>query len=113
MDERYLSRVQKTLKRALDPTTLMALARSSGFCQRMRSVAPHEMVVALLAAMGSRSTETIADVVRVFNTLTEHRIAYKPFHNKLAKEAFPEFMRLIVSHRSNSSPCCGQRVVVV
>jgi hypothetical protein len=82
----------------LDPAAIMSLARSSGFCQRMRSVSPHEVVVALVAAMATRTTETIADVVRVFNTVTEHRIAYKPFHNKLAKPQFPEFMRLVVCH---------------
>ena len=98
MDEQYLIKVQSALARALDPATLMRLARSSGFCQRMRSVSPHEVVVALVAAMATRTTETIADVVRVFNTVTEHRMAYKPFHNKLAKSQFPEFMRLVVCH---------------
>ena len=98
MNERKLSRLQSALTRALDPSTIMELARSTGFCQRLRTIYPHEVVVALVAAMGTRSTETIADVVRVFNTVTEHRVAYKPFRNKLAKPAFPEFMRLVVSH---------------
>jgi len=98
VNERDFSRVQSALLRAMEPSTIMRLARQSGFCQRMRSVSPHEVVVALIAAMATRSTETIADVVRIFNTLTDHRIAYKPFHNKLAKPQFPEFMRLVVSH---------------
>lgn len=98
VNERHLSRVQSALNRAMDPSAILAIARSTGFCQRLRSVAPHEVVVALVAAMATRTTETIADIVRVFNTVTEHGMAYKPFHNKLAKPAFPEFMRLVVSH---------------
>ncbi len=98
MNEQHISRVQSALTRAMSASKIMALARSTGFCERMRSVAPHEVVVALIAAMATRSTRTIADVVRVFNTVTEHNIAYKPFHNKLSKAAFPEFMRMVVSH---------------
>ena len=98
MHEGHLSRVQSALSRAMSPSAILAIGRSTGFCQRMRSIHPQEVVVALVAAMATRTTETIADVVRIFNAVTEHHVAYKPFHNKLAKPAFPEFMRLVVSH---------------
>jgi hypothetical protein len=67
----------------------------------MRSVAPQELVVSVIAAMATQSTETIADVQRTFNALTGRTLAYKPFHKKLAKPSFAEFMRMIVSHLLN------------
>ena len=69
MDEQQLSRTQTALARALNPATLMELARHSGFCQRMRLVSSHELVVALVASMATQTTETIADIVRIFNVL--------------------------------------------
>lgn len=98
MDERNLSRVQSELTQAMDPEALMRLARSSGFCQRMRSVFPHEVAVAVIACMATQKTETIADVLRAFNGLTGHNSAYKPFHKKLSKPEFAEFMRMVVCH---------------
>jgi hypothetical protein len=56
------------------------------------------LVVAVIAAVATQSTESIADVQRTFNALTGRTLAYKPFHKKLAKPGFAEFMRLIVSH---------------
>ena len=101
MDERNLARAQRELTAALEPEALMRLARSSGFCERMRTVFPHEVAVALIASMATQKTETIADVLRVFNTLTGHDSAYKPFHKKLSKPSFAEYMRLVVGHLLN------------
>jgi hypothetical protein len=98
MDKAQLSKIGAALARAMDPATMMRLARASGFCQRMRSVSPQQLVVAVIAAMATQSTETIADVQRTFNALTGRTMAYKPFHKKLAKPAFPELMRTIVAH---------------
>lgn len=64
----------------------------------MRSVTPQELVVAVVAAMATQSTETIADVPRTFNVLTGRTHAYKPFHKKLAKPGFAKLMRMIVAH---------------
>ena len=98
MDERQLRRTQSELTQAMDPALLMRLARSSGFCQRMRSVFPHEVAASVIACMATQKTETIADVHRVFNGLTGHDSAYKPFHKKLSKPEFAEFMRRVVCH---------------
>lgn len=98
MDARHLSRAQFALTQAMDPTALMRLARSSGFCRRMRSIFPHEVAVAVVTCMATQKTETIADVLRVFNALTGHNSAYKPFHKKLSKPEFPDFMRMVVGH---------------
>ncbi|MGZ9275453.1 MAG: IS4 family transposase, partial [Nitrospira sp.] len=98
VDKAQLSKIGAALARALDADTMMRMARTSGFCQRMRSVTPRELVVSVIAAMATQSTETIADVQRTFNALTGRKLAYKPFHKKLAKPGFAELMRMIVSH---------------
>lgn len=98
MDKAQLSKVGAALARSVNAGAIMRMARSSGFCQRMRSVTPQELAVAVIAAMATQSTETIADVQRTFNALNGRTMAYKPFHKSLAKPAFPEFMRLIVGH---------------
>jgi hypothetical protein len=98
VDGRHLSRINKALTRALNADAMMRMARASGFCQRMRTVPPHELAVAVIAAMATRSTETIADVQRMFNGLTDGTVAYKPFHKKLARPSFAVFMREVVAH---------------
>jgi hypothetical protein len=98
MDKAQLSKIGAALARAMDAGTMMRLARASGFCERMRSVAPQELAVAVIAAMATQNTETIADVQRTFNALTGRTMAYKPFHKKLAKPAFAEFMSMLVAH---------------
>lgn len=98
MDRAQLSKIGAALARALDADTIMRMARTSGFCQRMRTVTPQELVVAVIAAMATQNTETIADIQRTFNALTGRSLAYKPFHNKLAKPSFAELMRMIVGH---------------
>jgi hypothetical protein len=101
VDKAELSKVGAALARALDADTMMQMARACGFCQRMRSVAPRELVVAVIAAMATQHTETTADVQRTFNALTGRDLAYKPFHKKLAKPSFSELMRRVVAHLMN------------
>jgi hypothetical protein len=78
VDKTQLSKIGAELARAMDAATMMRLARASGFCQRMRSVSPQQLVVAVIAAMATQTTETIADVQRTFNALTGRAMAYKP-----------------------------------
>ena len=49
------------------------------------------MAIALLTSLSCHSTQTLADILRVFNALTDRSVRYKPFHNQLAKHAFPTF----------------------
>jgi len=96
-----LSKIRIALERAMSSDTMMRMAKGSGFCERLRSVQPQEVALAVIAAMATRTTETIADIQRLFNALTGRTMAYKPFHNKLAKPAFAEYMRMLVSHLLN------------
>jgi hypothetical protein len=61
--------------------------------ERLREVTPFRLAASLIGAMGSRSVETIADLQRSFHAVTGRGVRYKPFHNQLAKESFPVFMR--------------------
>ena len=65
VDRAQLSKNGAALARALNSDTMMPMARTSGLCQRMRSVTPQELVVAVIAAMATQSTETIADVLEI------------------------------------------------
>jgi hypothetical protein len=68
MDRAKLSKFEAALARALDADTMMRMARTSGFCQRMRSVTAQELAVAVIAAMATQSTQTIADVQRMLTS---------------------------------------------
>jgi len=63
LNSKEFSRVQRKLEKVLDEQTLTAVARASGFTKRVRTVAPMSLVVAVLVALGTRKTESIADIV--------------------------------------------------
>jgi hypothetical protein len=101
VDDSNLISIGAAFGRAMNSVTLTGLARDSKFCERMRTVSPHEVVVGVIAAMATQSTQSIADIQRTFNALSGHCTAYKPFHKKLAKAQFPTLMRAVVCHLLN------------
>ena len=98
MNNREVSRVRRALERAISREAATRAASCVGFTRRLRTIRPFELMVALLAAFGGRTTKTIADVVRVFNLMTGNAVAYKPFHNQLRKAAFPAWAERIALH---------------
>lgn len=98
LNSKQLTILQTKLKRALDDEALTKIARTTGFTERIRSITPAGLAMAFIYAMAGRETETLADVLRSFNALTDNTVQYKPFHNQLAKKAFPEFMRGTLCH---------------
>ena len=102
MNSREFSRARRKLQTVFDEKTIIDLARASGFTQRMRTITPMRLTLAVLMALGTRKTETIADIVRTFNLLTGANVAYKPLHKQLAKDTFSTFMQSIVSHIINN-----------
>jgi len=93
-----LIRTRNILKQSLDPVVVTQIARNTGFTVRIRDVQPAALANTLIYNCGARKTETLADLQRTFNALTGKTVHYKPFHNQLAKPAFPEFFREILSH---------------
>ena len=53
--------------------------------------------MSLLVSCATMRVETLADIQRCFNALFGTTVAYKPFHNQLAKWRFGDFMRELVS----------------
>ena len=84
------------IKRVLSPTRLNDLGRQVGFCHRERLVTPYRLVLGLLASHATGRVETLADIQRQFNALFGTTVAYKPFHNQLAKRLFKDFMRAVL-----------------
>ena len=80
----------------LSQTRLNDLGRRVGFCYRERLITPYRLVLSLLASHATGSVETLADIQRQFNALFGTTVAYKPFHNQLAKRSFKDFMREVL-----------------
>jgi hypothetical protein len=72
------------------------VAREVGFLQRKRKVSPVGLLVACLSTLGTGPVAWLADILRTFNKNNEGSVQYKPFHNQLRKEAFPEFLLRIL-----------------
>ena len=91
MNTRQCTKFSHRLTQVLGAGTITRLGRTTGFTHRLREVTPHRMAIALLTSLSCHSTQTLADILRVFNALTDRSVRYKPFHNQLAKHAFPTF----------------------
>ena len=82
----------KKFKQAFSEAELEELGAQTGFCKRRRTVTPYRLVIALMESLSTGRIETLADILRAFNGLHGESVQYKPFHNQLAKEKFPELM---------------------
>ena len=80
-------------KRVLSAHSVNALGRLTRYCHRERVITPHRMAMSLMASCARGQVQTLADLQRDFNALFGTSVAYKPFHNQLAKRQFADFMR--------------------
>jgi len=97
MEREELSTLAARFKRVMSETELNALGREVRFCRRERTLTPFRLAVAIVGSFALRPVETLADLHRAFNALFDAEVEYKPFHNQLAKWAFPAFMRELAS----------------
>ena len=88
-----LTRIGDMLRQALAMPTVNDLGRVTGQAQRLRTVTPHRLFLAIVSALAARRVETLADLLRVFNHQQGVRVAYKAFYNRLARPGFEAFMR--------------------
>lgn len=93
MEREELSTLAARFKRVMSDTELSALDRAMRFCHRERTLTPFRLAVAIVGSFALRPVETLADLQRAFNALFDTEVEYKPFHNQLAKWAFPSFVR--------------------
>jgi hypothetical protein len=97
MGREQLSKFVNQFKRVMSPERVNELGRTVRFCRRERVITPYRLAVSLLASCATMRVESLADIQRCFNALFGTTVAYKPFHNQLAKWRFGGFMRELVS----------------
>ena len=86
----------KCLLNTLGEAQVEAIARECKMLRRLRDVTPIGLLVACISTLGASDASWLADILRTFNAFTRKSVQYKPFHNQLAKEAFPEFLRRVL-----------------
>jgi hypothetical protein len=93
MHERKISAVVDQLKEAMGRGSLRQLGEESGFVIRRRTITAERFVPSLLKTLGSRRVESLADLLRDFNSDHGATVFYKPFYEKLDTPCFPRLMR--------------------
>lgn len=88
-----LTKLSHTLGRALAAAAVNQLGRDTGQAQRLRTVTPHRLFLAMVSTLGSGRVESLADLLRAFNHQNGVDVAYKAFYNRLARIGFATFMR--------------------
>jgi len=88
--------IAQILIRTVGESQVEHAARECGLLKRRRDVTPMALLVACLSTLGVADARWLADILRTFNRLTGKTVQYKPFHNQLAKEAFPRFLHKVV-----------------
>lgn len=81
------------LARALSADDVNQLGRETGQSQRLRTITPHGLFLATVAALAAGRVESLADLLREFNYQNDVTVAYKAFYNRLARPGFETFMR--------------------
>ena len=92
-----LTKLSHTLARALSIDQVNQLGRDTGQAERLRTVTPHRLFLAVVATLGSGRVESLADLLRAFNHQNGATVAYKAFYNRLARAGFATFMQRMLA----------------
>jgi hypothetical protein len=92
-----LTRLSQTLARALSVDHVNQLGRDTGQAERLRTVTPHRLFLAIVSTLGSTRVESLADLLRAFNYQNGVTVAYKAFYNRLARVGFATFMQQMLA----------------
>lgn len=91
-----IAEIEKQLKACLGSRCLDECGRQNGLEQRRhRGISSSGLVVSLLASLGSRRIESLADLHRDFQAASESTVNYKPFYEKLDKPGFVRVMKAV------------------
>lgn len=93
--------IAKKLLKVVSEKVVEQIARETGFLKRMRKVTPLGLLIACISTLGISDVKWLADILRTFNKLNDESLQYKPFHNQLKKESFPEFLRQVLERALN------------
>ena len=88
-----LVKVRSTLARALSVEDVNDLGHTTGQAERLRTVTPHQLFLAMVSTLAGAKVESLADLLRAFNYQNGVQVAYKAFSNRLARGNFPVFVR--------------------
>ena len=88
-----LSRVRATLARALSAEGVNHLGRMTGQAERVRTVTPRRLFLAIVSALAGANVYSLADLLRTFNDQNGVQVAYKVFYDRLARLGFATFIR--------------------
>jgi hypothetical protein len=69
------------------------LGRTSGQAERLRTVTPHRLFLAIVSTLAGAKIESLADLLRAFNYRNGVHVACKAFYNRFARVGFAAFMR--------------------
>jgi len=97
MLSRNVTECASKMRRFLSEKVLNAVGRKTEFSQRMRKLTPARAVWTFVTGLASGTANTLADFVRLFEDLTGETIAYKPFHDRLSNQTFPDLVRTTLS----------------
>ena len=92
-----VTRCADKIKKVLSEDRINPIAEETGFNKRLRKLTPVRAIWAFVTGMGSGRIDTISDIVRLFGDLTGESMQYKPFHDRLSHNGFPEFFRQTLS----------------
>ena len=87
-----LTKLRDLLARALSLEEVNQLGRDTGQAQRLRTVTPHRLFLAVVSTLAGARVESLADLLRAFNYQNGRTVAYKAFYNRLARVGFATFM---------------------
>jgi hypothetical protein len=93
--------MRTALARALSIDDVNQLGRDTGQSKRLRTITPHRLLLAVVAALASAKVESLADLLREFNHQNDATVAYKAFYNRLARPGFAKFMRQMFARLVN------------
>ena len=96
MDQNSI-RCSGKLRKVLSEENLNLLGEKTGFHERLRKFTPVRAIWTFVTGLGSGNVNTIADFQRLFCNLSGEAMSYKPFHDRLSCEGFPQFFQQTLS----------------
>ena len=96
MPELEMAEIERELNDCLGAEYLQRCGRQNGLEQRAHRGIPSDLLVcSLVASLGSRKIESLADLHRDFQANSESAVNYKPFYEKLDKPSFGRVMKAV------------------
>lgn len=70
---------------------ILQIAKDVGFCERVRNIHPHMLLLAVLTTVGTNTSEVLNKIHYRCTVDFQGTICEKPFHNMLRREKAPDF----------------------